>query len=439
MAQNVIKRRDEAVMRKQNGSSAFSTVSTVAAAVVMALVILLGSAFGSVFKKPVDAPEQGSASSGPAADSQTDASTEAERTVTDTEVPPDEAAETATESTGEKDTEAPPDEAAVTATESTAAKDTDSHAVTAAETYVPRRADPNIVEGIELAIDLYEKDKHDPLILTKEEYGRHNWLSRETIKNYRIDLPTDMPDDYDHSEDDRSYYGYATPENGIRELELKLKSAEGWVGTQYLVRIEADEGVEILSDIMFRGELTAFKDNKWSTPGDYISIPIRFRITNDKKMVDFRVYLFYRTTTVNDKHGIVDHLTEAEEYFAKGYSIADKAYPNWKEVMELEKEGKIAFNSLLTFASCPYEFRFVEIKGYDFLQDWTYFSSTVSLFERAALYFGDVDDNGVPLVYTNSNLPDYPDDHARLPMLKDVPGYEEILDRIAGRDAECIP
>ncbi|MBO4421838.1 MAG: hypothetical protein J5879_00240, partial [Clostridia bacterium] len=87
-----------------------------------------------------------------------------------------------------------------------------------------------------LKVDFYEKDKKDPLILSKEEYGRSKWMSKDMIKQYHIDMPVDhLQDDYDFSDYEEDFYGYAKKPDGIYELEISLKNSENWVGAEYLL------------------------------------------------------------------------------------------------------------------------------------------------------------------------------------------------------------
>lgn len=265
-------------------------------------------------------------------------------------------------------------------------------------------------------VDYYEKDKTEPLVLSKEQYGRQKWLNKEIIKQYEMDLPIwDVPDDHDYVRYNDSFYGYAKT-GDIYELEIKLKNTNEWVGDEYLLRVEADDGVEILSDVIYRGVFPTVNDPTWSLdPGDYISLPLRFRFTGDTKWADFRIYIFVRSSG-NEYHGAHDHITEAEEYFSQGYSMADKAYLNWRENNE--------FNPLRSSAANHYEARFIEIKGYDFLLDSATIYGTTELYERAALFFKDTDENGVPLFITKPDMPDY-QNPCRIPMLSDIPGYNE--------------
>ena len=274
-------------------------------------------------------------------------------------------------------------------------------------------------------VDYYEKDKTEPIVLSKEQYGRQKWLSKEIIKQYEMDLPTkDLSDDHDYVRYNDSFYGYAKTGDEY-ELEIKLKTTNEWAGDEYLLRVEADDSVEILSDILFKGVFPTVNDPTWSLdPGDYISLPLRFRFTGDTKWADFRIYIFVRSAG-NEFHSAHDNITEAEEYFANGYSMADKAYPGWRERDH---------SPFLTAVGNHYEARFIEIKGYDFLLDSGTLYGTTELYERAALYFGDVDENGVPLFITEPDIPDY-QNPCKIPMLSEIQGYSDKSERnIKGRD-----
>lgn len=76
--------------------------------------------------------------------------------------------------------------------------------------------------------------------------------------------------------------------------------------------------------------------------------------------------------------------------------------------------------------------RFIEIRDYDFLLTGDGVGNTTNLYERASLYFGDVDENGVPLYITDPCMRDYPY-LFRAPKYEDIPGYdEEFVKRFRG-------
>ncbi len=275
--------------------------------------------------------------------------------------------------------------------------------------------------------DLFDKDKANPVVLTEKDYGRSNWLNKDIIRNYRIDLPTDgLPDDYNYSGEyaNVDFYGYAKESSDVYELELKLINTSDCAGSEYLVRIESDDNVEIISDTTIRSEFRVLDDpalitnaNEFITelpshPSDYVSIPVKFRFTGDAKWVDFKVYIFVRTP-----NGTFDQITPAEEYFANGYSISDKAFPDWNET-------DIVLQRFRSAATSPYTVRFIDIKGLEFVLTPYELYYTDQIYERAALYFGDIDENGVPLFITKPDMPDY-QNPCRIPMLSDIPGYNE--------------
>lgn len=305
---------------------------------------------------------------------------------------------------------------------------TENHETTARETVPPetetedeghKAYSPGEPFQYGFTVDFYEKDKTDPLVLTKKDYGRQKWLNKNTVRQYEIDLPAgdDLPDDHDYSLYSDSFYGYKK-QSDVYELEIKLKNINDWAGDEYLLRIEGPDGVEILSEDTIKSVFPTVKDETWNAydPGDYVSIPLKFRFTNGLKWADIRIYIFTRTDG-NEHRGAYDYITEAEEYFASGKSMKDKAFPGWKETF-----GK--FNPLLYAAANYYTARFMEIKDYVFLLDSPVLQGTTELYERAALYFGDVDDNGVPIFITQRDHPDYINP-CKIPMLADTPGYND--------------
>ena len=95
--------------------------------------------------------------------------------------------------------------------------------------------------------------------------------------------------------------------------------------------------------------------------------------------------------------------------------MADKAFPPVDPVT--------GYCPLRSAMSGRYQGRFMEIKGYDFFLNRSNMYGTDELYERAALYFGDVDENGVPLFLSDSNMPEY-QGPSRLPKLEDIPVYD---------------
>ena len=275
--------------------------------------------------------------------------------------------------------------------------------------------------------DFYDKDKQNPIILSNDEYGRKTWLNSDVILRYEIDLDPHIGENHDYGRYEKSFYGYKKTSD-IHELEIKLKNTNKWAGDEFLIRIEAPDCVEILSETTVKSVFPTVKNEEWNAyePGDYVSIPLRFRFTGDEKWLDFKVYLFRRSAG-NEYHGAFDHITEAEEYFASGKSMADKAYPGWQEL-----QGQ--FNPLHNAASNYLTVRFIEIKDYDFVLTTSAVDGTAELYERAALYFGDVDENGVPIFITEPDHPDYRNP-CRLPMCSDIPGYDSEYNRRDGNAA----
>jgi hypothetical protein len=75
--------------------------------------------------------------------------------------------------------------------------------------------------------------------------------------------------------------------------------------------------------------------------------------------------------------------------------------------------------------------RFIETKGYNFIIDSNALFCTTEFYERVALYFGDVDENGVPIFITERDHPDYQNPF-KLPMIADRPGYNSEIERVRG-------
>lgn len=371
LAKSVVRRHSEheerKAERKAERDSKSPVIPAAVAASVMIAVILFGTVIGGGLRTPASAPGTDGSSGDP--------------TVFDSE-------ETTIQ------------------TETTAADTTAEEAETDGENK-PIMYEYGVTAG------LYEKDKNNPIVLSKEQYGRSKWLNKDIIKQYEINLQYyEMPDDHDYSLYDGSFFGYAKKSDEY-EVEIKVKNTNKWVGDEYLLRIEADESIEILSDTIYKGVFPEVNNPEWSfDPGDYISIPLRFRFSGDGKWGDFRVYIFVRSNG-NEFHGAHDHITEAEEYFSSGYSMSDKAYPSWKEQPH---------SPLVSAASNYFEIRFIEIKDYYFLLTSETLYGTTELYERAALYFGDVDNNGVPLFITHPDMPEY-QNPCKIPMLRDTPGY----------------
>ena len=387
MISDLMRRKEEYDAKRQARSKRGSYVCIMAA--ILAVVILEISVPASVFTA---ASRKGNTPASPAAS----VDTEPEETTGSDRVKPDDTTSYETRGSAEDSTEI------------TTGKQDSS--------YLDTRYGYGIIS------DFYEKDKTERITLTNDEHGRKTWLTKDIIKQYGIDLDTENhPEGYDYAKYKDDIYGYKK-KNDVYEIELKLKNTNEWAGDEYLIRIEADEYAEILSENMVKSVFPTVKNPEWYSlkPGDYVSIPLKFRFTGDKKCAEFRVYLFKKSDG-NEFHGAHDQITEAEEYFASGKSMADKAYPNWKDL-------KGEFNPLYHAASSYYGIRFIEINGYDFLLDSSNSYCSTDLYERAAVYFGETDENGVPLFITGQGPSDYFNPF-RIPLISDWPVYSGEYDR----------
>lgn len=377
MISDLMRRKDEYDAKRQARSKRGSYVCIMAA--ILAVVILEISVPASVFTA---ASRKGNTPASPAAS----VDTEPEETTGSDRVNPDD----------------------------TTSYETRGSAEDSAEITSGKQQKTDFQYGI--TADFYAKDKQDQIVLSNDEYGRKTWLNADTIRRYEIDLPLDVREGYDYVRYKDSFYGYKKTSE-IHEIEIRLKNSNKWAGDEFLIRIEAPDCVEILSDTTIKSTFPTVKNEEWNSyePGDYVSIPLVFRFTGEERWTDFKVYLFRRSEG-NEYHGKFDYITEAEEYFSSGKSMADKEYPSWQEL-----QGE--FDPLHNAGSNYFTARFMEIKGYDFLLTSSTLYGSLELYERVAKYFGDVDENGVPIFITEPDHPDY-NSPFKLPMLSDIPGYD---------------
>ncbi len=202
------------------------------------------------------------------------------------------------------------------------------------------------------------------LIALSKEYGSKNWMNWKVMKDYELyDCYNGDPDN-----NDKVYYGKES-ENGIYSVLITI-TINGMLkeitGEEMVLYIETDGSSEIIS-----GNYACFSSD------DYKSV------TDDRYRITFPISL---KLNGNIKYTI-----------CKCYTVVPQMIDENGKLKEHYKTGDPAA-----------EFCFIDIHGYGFVENTNRgFYSIRTLFERASVYFGDVDGNGVPLFISDPTLPDY--------------------------------
>ena len=209
------------------------------------------------------------------------------------------------------------------------------------------------------------------LIALSKEYGSKNWMNWKVMKDYELyDCYNGDPDN-----NDKVYYGKES-ENGIYSVLITI-TINGMLkeitGEEMVLYIETDGSSEIIS-----GNYACFSSD------DYKSV------TDDRYRITFPISL---KLNGNIKYTI-----------CKCYTVVPQMIDENGKLKEHYKTGDPAA-----------EFCFIDIHGYGFVENTNRgFYSIRTLFERASVYFGDVDENGVPLFISDPTLPDYQHPHCKI-------------------------
>lgn len=276
-----------------------------------------------------------------------------------------------------------------TETERITVEQTESNDITTANQEISQTEKPQEFI-IQTDFDFDNADKENMLALTKE-YGSKNWLNWQTLSDYG--LVSSYSIDPDNS--DEVFYG-KNPDNGIYSVIITITLNKGLIdkiGPEGFLYIETEGNSEIVSgnSAEYTSDDYEFVSNEPNALNDWysrykITFHISLRLNGDNKYTVCKCYLISSETAA--EYGI-------NEYLAAGNRLED--------------------HSLFNNHYKPISFCLVEIHGFGFLKDAFYKAYDIrTIYERASVYFGDVDENGVPLFITDPDLPDYQHPHGKI-------------------------
>ncbi len=217
----------------------------------------------------------------------------------------------------------------------------------------------------------FSGDKNDLIQLSIKTHGNRSWLTDKVKNDYDLS-------DYGYNPFTNKSIYYGKQETGdIFELEITVKN-NSKTKESIMIYIEADDA-EIISENIIKTEIPGS-----SSPDDAIciSVPVRYRYTDGRSLANLRYIVFKSEKAI----------AEAEKFINDGNSVFTNGFD---VTVNDDLHGWLFYTQISVF----------RVKDASFL---CYISYDLQyMYEMTAIYFGDVDDNGVPLFITNPDMPDY--------------------------------
>ncbi len=204
-------------------------------------------------------------------------------------------------------------------------------------------------------------------------YGNRSWLTDKVRNEYGLQ-------DYDEYKTlpmNKLHAVYGRVEHGdIHEFEIRVKITEEM--QSIMIYIESDDA-EIMTGNVMKSNVS--EDTATGSDG-YITFSVKYRYKDGCTLADMRYVLFTSA----------ERIPEAEKFIAEGNNVFIKGFDY---TVNSDLRGWLMYGIQPVFT----------VKDTDFICVNPLYLQY--MYETVASYFGDVDENGVPLFITDTEMSDY--------------------------------
>ena len=206
--------------------------------------------------------------------------------------------------------------------------------------------------------------------ISTELYGSRSWLTDKVRKEYGLQ-------DYGYRPWSKIAVCYGREEHGdIHEFEFRVKVSEEEI-QNIMIYVESDEA-EIITGNLMKSNVPA---DEAGSDG-YITFPVKYKYKDGCTLAEMRYILF-----TSEKW-----FPEAEKFISESNSVFVKQF-DYTVNSDLHGWSMYGIQSVFT------------VKDTDFICANSF--DLQYMYETVAVYFGDVDENGVPLFITDTEMPGY--------------------------------
>ena len=213
----------------------------------------------------------------------------------------------------------------------------------------------------------------DPVSVSTDLYGSRSWLT----DNVRNEYGLQDYDEYKTLPMNKLHAFYGRVEHGdIHEFEIRVKITEEM--QSIMIYIESDDA-EIMTGNVMKSNVSA--DAATGSDG-YTTFSVKYRYKDGCTLADMRYVLFTSA----------ERIPEAEKFIAEGNNVFIKGFDY---TVNSDLRGWLMYGIQSVFT----------VKDTDFICVNPLYLQY--MYETVASYFGDVDENGVPLLITDTEMSDY--------------------------------
>lgn len=213
----------------------------------------------------------------------------------------------------------------------------------------------------------------DPVSVSTDLYGSRSWLTDKVRNEYGLQ----DYDEYKTLPANKLHAVYGRVEHGdIHEFEIRVKITEEM--QSIMIYIESDDA-EIMTGNVMKSNVSA--DAATGSDG-YTAFSVKYRYKDGCTLADMRYVLFTSA----------ERIPEAEKFIAEGNNVFIKGFDY---TVNSDLHGWLMYGIQSVFT----------VKDTDFICVNPLYLQY--MYETVALYFGDVDENGVPLFITDTEMSDY--------------------------------